>query len=47
MNFHEDGMTGVITPAPHGSIAILALGSESIDAVAQEVQQSVHWLSQP
>lgn len=43
-SFHEDGMTGVITPAPHGSIAVLALGSESVDAVAEEVQQSVRWL---
>lgn len=46
-DFHEDGMTGVIMPAPHGSIAILALGSESVDAVAHEVQQSVRWLPQP
>lgn len=45
--FHEDGMTGVITPAPHGSVAILALGSESVDAAAREVQQSVRWLPQP
>lgn len=43
-SFHEDGMTGVITPAPHGSIAVLALGSESVDAAAEEVQQSVRWL---
>jgi hypothetical protein len=42
--FHEDGMSGVITPAPRGSIAVLALGDENIDAVAQQVQQSVHWL---
>jgi hypothetical protein len=46
-SFHEDGMTGVIVPAPHGSIAVLALGGESVDAAAHEVQQSVHWLSQP
>jgi len=46
-SFHEDGMSGVITPAPHGSIAILALGGESVDAVAHEVQQSVRWLPQP
>ena len=46
-NFHEDGMTGVITPAPHGSVAILALGNESVDAAVQEIQQSVRWLSQP
>jgi Protein of unknown function (DUF3379) len=45
-NFHEDGMTGVITPAPHGSIAVLALGNESVEAAAQEVQQSVRWLAQ-
>jgi hypothetical protein len=44
MKFHEDGMTGVITPAPHGSIAVLMKGNENIDAVAKEVQQSVRWL---
>jgi hypothetical protein len=44
MNFHEDGMTGVITPAPHGSIAVLMQGNENIDAIAQQVQQSVRWL---
>jgi hypothetical protein len=46
-NFQDDGMTGVIMPAPHGSIAVLALGAESVDAAAREVQQSVRWLSQP
>jgi Protein of unknown function (DUF3379) len=46
-DFHEDGMTGVITPAPHGSLAVLAQGSENIDEVAQQVQASVRWLSQP
>jgi hypothetical protein len=44
MKFHEDGMTGMITPAPHGSIAVLMKGDENIDAVAKEVQQSVRWL---
>jgi hypothetical protein len=44
MAFHEDGMTGVISPAPHGSIAVLAQGDANIDAVAREVQQSVRWL---
>lgn len=43
-NFHEGGMTGVLLPAPHGSMAVLMQGSENIDAVAQQVQQSVHWL---
>lgn len=43
-SFHEHGMSGVIAPAPHGSIAVLAQGDENIDAVAQQVQQSVRWL---
>jgi len=42
--FHEDGMSGVITPAPHGSLAIIMQGNENVVAVAQEVQQSIHWL---
>ena len=44
MRFHEDGMTGVITPAPHGSIAVLAQGNDTVDSVAQQVQSSVRWL---
>ena len=44
MSFHEDGMTGVITPAPHGSIAVLVKGNENVDAVAQQMQKSVRWL---
>jgi|SRR6185437_1193560 len=43
-SFHESGISGVITPAPHGSIAVLAQGDENIDAVARQVQKSVHWL---
>jgi Protein of unknown function (DUF3379) len=43
-SFHEDGMMGVITPAPHGSIAVLAKGNDNIDEVAAQVQQSVRWL---
>jgi hypothetical protein len=46
MSFHEDGMSGVITPAPHGSLAVIMQGSENIDAVAEQVQQSVRWLPQ-
>jgi hypothetical protein len=46
-DFHEDGMTGVIAPAPHGSVAVLAQGNENVDAAAQQVQESVRWLSQP
>jgi hypothetical protein len=43
-SFHEDGMSGVITPAPHGSIAVLAQGNENIDEVAGQVQQALRWL---
>ena len=46
MSFHEDGMSGVITPAPHGSLAVIMQGNANIDAVAQQVQQSVRWLPQ-
>jgi hypothetical protein len=44
MSFHEDGMTGMITPAPHGSLAVIMQGNEDIGAVDQQVQQSVRWL---
>jgi hypothetical protein len=43
-SFHEDGMSGVITPAPHGGLAVIMQGNENIDAVADEVQKSIHWL---
>jgi hypothetical protein len=46
-SFHEDGMSGVITPAPRGSIAVLAQGNQNIDSVAQQVKSSVRWLDQP
>ena len=42
--FHEAGMTGVIVPAEHGSIAVLARGSGRIDDVVEGVQRDVHWL---
>ena len=44
MRFQEDGMSGVITPAPHGSLAVIMQGNENIDTVADQVQQSIHWL---
>jgi len=42
--FHEAGMSGVIVPAPHGSIAVVMRGGGSADAAAAQVQQDVHWL---
>lgn len=44
ISFHEDGMSGVITPGPHGSLAIVMQGNDNIDSVADAVQKSVHWL---
>lgn len=43
MSFHEEGMSGVITPAPHGSLAVLVKGDTDVDAIAAQVRQSVHW----
>jgi hypothetical protein len=45
-NFHEAGLTGVIVPAEHGSIAVLTQGGDSVDDVAARMQQDVHWLPQ-
>ena len=44
-SFHEAGMTGVIVPAEHGSIAVLARGaSDHLDDIAGQMQHDVHWL---
>ena len=43
--FHEGGLSGVITPAPQGSVAVLMQNYSDVEAVAREVQHSVHWLS--
>jgi hypothetical protein len=42
--FHEAGMSGVIVPAGQGSIAVLARGSGSVDELAGQMRQDVHWL---
>jgi hypothetical protein len=46
-SFHEAGMSGVIVPAPQGSIAVLTRGGASIVAVAAELQRDVSWLPDP
>lgn len=43
-HFHEAGMTGVIVPAQHGSIAVLERGAVNIDDVARTMQHEMHWL---
>jgi hypothetical protein len=39
--FHEDGLAGVIVPAPQGSIAVLARGGGEIDNVAKQMQLAI------
>jgi Protein of unknown function (DUF3379) len=43
-SFQESGMTGIIVPAPQGSIAILARGNVNLETLASQMQQEVHWL---
>jgi hypothetical protein len=43
--FHEEGMSGVIVPAPQGSIAVLSRGGADVDGAATQMQQDVHWLA--
>jgi len=42
--FHESGMSGVIVPAPQGSIAVLTRGSANVTTLAAQMQQDVRWL---
>ena len=46
-HFREAGMTGVIVPAEHGSIAVLERGAGSVDDVARTMEHQVRWLAQP
>ena len=43
-SFQESGMTGVIVPAPQGSIAMLTRGGGNLEALATQMQQDVRWL---
>jgi hypothetical protein len=45
--FHESGYTGVIVPAPHGSLAVLSRGATSMDSLAQQTWFTVGKRSQP
>jgi hypothetical protein len=42
--FHEEGMSGVIVPAPQGSIAVLTRGGANIDGLTAQMLQDVRWL---
>jgi Protein of unknown function (DUF3379) len=43
--FHEQGMRGVLVPAPQGSIAVLTRDGANIDAAAAQMQQEVRWVA--
>ncbi len=42
--FHEAGMTGVIVPAEHGSIAVLTRGAGDLEDIAGHMQHEMRWL---
>ena len=42
--FRESGMSGVIVPAPQGSIAVLTKGGANVETLAAQMQQDVRWL---
>lgn len=46
-SFHEAGMSGVIVPDEHGSIAVVARGSTEISGVAGQVRDAVRWMPEP
>jgi hypothetical protein len=42
--FHEAGMSGIIVPAEHGSIAVLTRSAGDLDDIAGQMRHDVHWL---
>jgi len=42
-SFHEAGMTGLIIPAEHGSIAVLTRGAGDLEDIAGHMQHEMHW----
>jgi hypothetical protein len=45
--FSEDGMSGIIVPAEHGSIAVLTRGGSGGATLASEMNQDMHWMPEP
>jgi hypothetical protein len=43
-SFQESGMSGVIVPAPRGSIAVVSRGGANLETLATQMQQDVRWL---
>jgi hypothetical protein len=45
--FNEEGFSGIIVPAEHGSIAVLMRGNASVTALAGEMNQDMSWKREP
>jgi Protein of unknown function (DUF3379) len=43
VHFSEEGYTGVILPAPRGSIAIIGSDQQDLDGIARQVFEAVDW----
>jgi hypothetical protein len=46
-SFHEAGMSGVIVPVEHGSIAVVARGSGELGDLAGQLGGDVQWMPEP
>jgi hypothetical protein len=46
-SFHEAGMSGVIVPVEHGSIAVMERGSDDVADVEGQLSQDVQWMPEP
>jgi len=45
--FSEQGMSGIIVPAAHGSIAVVSRGTGGVATLASEMNQDVRWMPEP
>lgn len=43
MRFDEQGFSGVVLPAPRGSIAVVGQGVSDLDALARQVFDAIEW----
>jgi hypothetical protein len=43
MRFDEQGYSGVVLPAPRGSIAVVGQGVRDLETVARQVFDAVDW----
>jgi hypothetical protein len=46
-SFHEAGMSGVIVPDAHGSIAVVARGGAEVSDIAGQLGGDVQWMPEP